>query len=148
LQGVKRGIVELADLVVVNKADGALADLARHTAADYAHALHFVGPARVLLASALEGTGIVDVWSAVIEDVDAARAAGALDGKRPERAKAWMWSEVIDTLVDELRADPALRAHLVALEEDVAAGRCAPAAAAGQVMAAFRKEAQRDRGDA
>src|SRR2546429_6008778 len=65
LQGVKRGIVELADLVVVNKADGDLADLARHTAADYTHALHLVGAAEVLLASALEGTGIAEVWTAV-----------------------------------------------------------------------------------
>src|SRR5689334_13228756 len=64
LQGVKRGIVELADLVVVNKADGALADLARHTAGDYAHALHLVGPAQVLLASARESMGIVEVWDA------------------------------------------------------------------------------------
>jgi LAO/AO transport system kinase len=145
LQGVKRGIVELADLVVVNKADGALADLARHTAADYANALHFVGPARVLLASALEGTGIADVWTAVTDDVDAARASGALAQKRADQAKAWMWSEVTDTLVDDLRADPALRAHLAALEDDVAAGRCSPAAAAGEVMAAFRKEASRER---
>src|SRR5689334_4752463 len=64
LQGVKRGIVELADVVVVNKSDGDLADLARHTAGDYAHALHLVGPAQVLLASARESMGIVEVWDA------------------------------------------------------------------------------------
>src|SRR5207237_545382 len=73
LQGVKRGIVELADLLVVNKADGTLLDAARHTAADYAHALHLVQPdATVLTASALEGAGIPEVWVAVETSVRAA----------------------------------------------------------------------------
>src|SRR5437660_8733446 len=75
LQGVKRGIVELADLIVVNKADGALIEAARHTASDYAHALHLVGQAgvQVLLASALEGTGIAEAWAATEAHARAAR---------------------------------------------------------------------------
>src|SRR5262245_50358875 len=92
LQGVKRGIVELADIVVVNKADGPLADVARHTAADYSHALHFVRPQtdvwepKVLTASALEGEGIADVWSTVEEYISAARHAGEFERRRAEQA--------------------------------------------------------------
>ena len=144
LQGVKRGIVELADLLVVNKADGELADLARHTAADYAHALHLVRSTddgavdRVRTCSALLGEGIDEVWSAIEALVAAARTSGELDERRAEQARAWMWSEVTDTLLDELRADPAVRAEIEALEHDVSSGRISPAAAARQVLAVFR----------
>jgi LAO/AO transport system kinase len=134
LQGVKRGIVELADLVVVNKADGALLELARHTAADYAHALHLVGPAQVLLASALEGTGIAEVWSAVEEHERAARASGALMDRRAAQAREWMWSEVTETIVDRVRADARAHRDIDALEADVAAGRVSPAAAARRLL--------------
>jgi LAO/AO transport system kinase len=144
LQGVKRGIVELADLLVVNKADGDLLDLARHTAADYAHALHLVRSTddgavdRVRTCSALLGEGIDELWSVIETLVAAARASGALDERRAEQARAWMWSEVTDTLLDELKADPAVRAEIDALEHDVSNGRISPAAAARQVLAAFR----------
>jgi LAO/AO transport system kinase len=144
LQGVKRGIVELADLLVVNKADGELLDLARHTAADYAHALHLVrshddgSVERVRLCSALLGEGITELWDAITALVRAARASGALDGQRAEQARQWMWSEVTDTLLDELRADAAVRAEIEALEADVSAGRISPAAAARRVLGAFR----------
>ena len=144
LHGVKRGIVELADLLVVNKCDGALADLARHTAADYGHALHLVrtGDAgaldRVRTCSALLGEGIDEVWDAVELLVHAARASGELADRRTEQARGWMWSEVTDTLLDDLRADAAVRARLDALEDEVSNGRMSPAAAAREVLAAFR----------
>jgi LAO/AO transport system kinase len=135
LQGVKRGIVELADLVVVNKADGALADLARHTAADYAHALHLVGPAaEVLLASAREGIGIAEVWDAVEHRVRDARASGAFADRRAAQAREWMWSEVTDTLVDRVRADARTRNEIDDLEADVEGGRISPAAAARRIL--------------
>jgi LAO/AO transport system kinase len=136
LQGVKRGIVELADLVVVNKADGALADLARHTASDYGHALHLLRPrtdgwsARVLSCSALLGDGIGDVWAAVEEFMTAARASGGLGRRRGEQSRDWMWSEVSETLLERLRADERVRTDLDALEADVIAGRTSPTAAA------------------
>src|SRR5690349_10396595 len=95
LQGVKRGIVELADLVVVNKADGALADLARHTAGDYGNALHLLRArtdgwtARVLSCSALLGEGIAEVWAAVEEYMVLARRSGGLTARRGEQARDW-----------------------------------------------------------
>jgi LAO/AO transport system kinase len=134
LQGVKRGIVELADLVVVNKADGALADLARHTAADYAHALHLVGPAQVLVASALEGTGIIEVWTAIESHIADARASGTLETRRSMQAREWMWSEVTETLVERVRSDARVKDQLEKLESEVAAGRISPAAAARKLL--------------
>jgi LAO/AO transport system kinase len=144
LQGVKRGIVELADLIVVNKADGDLLDAARHTAADYAHALHLVRSDddgaidRVRTCSALLGEGIDELWESIVALVAAARASGELDARHAEQARSWMWSEVTDTLLDELRADAAVRARIESLEEAVSCGRISPAAAARQVLAAFR----------
>jgi LAO/AO transport system kinase len=144
LQGVKRGIVELADLLVVNKADGELADLARHTAADYAHALHLVRSGddgaieRVRTCSALLGDGIDELWATVEQLVKIARASGALAERRTEQARAWMWSEVTDTMLEELRADPEVNARIASLEAEVTAGRVSAAAAARRVLTAFR----------
>jgi LAO/AO transport system kinase len=131
---VKRGIVELADLVVVNKADGALLDLARHTAADYTHALHLVGRAEVLLASAVEGSGIGEVWNAIAERVQEMRAAGELEAKRSQQARDWMWAEVTETLVERMQHDARSRADVEGLEADVRAGRISPAAAARRLL--------------
>ena len=145
LQGVKRGIVELADIVVVNKADGPLADLARHTAADYAHALHFVRPRtdawepKVLTSSALLGEGIAEVWATLEECIAAARAAGEFERRRAEQAQQWMWSEVTDTLLEELRGNAAVKGRIAELEADVAAGRQSAASAAQQLLEEFRR---------
>src|SRR6476619_1718391 len=146
LQGVKRGIVELADLIVVNKADGDLLDAARHTAADYAHALHLVRSTddgaidRVRTCSALLGEGIDELWETIDALVAAARESKELDARRADQARAWMWSEVTDTLLDELRSDSAVRTRIEALEDEVSSGRISPAAAAHQVLAAFRSQ--------
>ncbi|HUI47833.1 MAG TPA: methylmalonyl Co-A mutase-associated GTPase MeaB [Acidimicrobiia bacterium] len=143
LQGVKRGIVELADLVVVNKTDGALADLARHTASDYGNALHLLRPRtdgwapRVLTCSALLGEGIGDVWSTVELFMASVRATGALTRRRGEQAREWMWSEISETLLERLRSDARIRSEVTALERDVAAGLMSPAAAARLLLGRF-----------
>jgi LAO/AO transport system kinase len=141
LQGLKRGIMELADLVVVNKADGELAQVAAHTAADYAAALHLVRPRlqgwlpRVLTCSALTGTGISEVWEAVAEFRTA--IAGELAGLRAGQNREWMWSEVTDSLLDALTADAGTAALARRLEGEVAAGTITPAAAARAVVASY-----------
>jgi GTPase len=141
LQGLKRGIMELADLVVVNKADGDLAATAAHTAADYAAALHLVRPripawtARVLTCSALLGQGIPEVWTAV-EDFRTA-VAGALVGLRADQNRDWMWSEVTDSLLDALAADGGAATLARRLEAEVADGTMAPTTAARAVVQAF-----------
>jgi LAO/AO transport system kinase len=140
LQGLKRGIMELADLVVVNKADGALAETAAHTAADYGAALHLVRPRlqgwtpRVLTCSALTGTGIPEVWDAVAEFRTA--IADELAGLRAGQSREWMWSEVTDSLLDALTADADTAALARRLEGEVAAGTTTPTAAARAVVEA------------
>jgi len=144
LQGVKRGIMELADLVVVNKADGDLAPAAERTRADYANALHLLRPKwaawspPVLACSALTGLGIDEVWTTITSCRDALAGSGELAVARSGQAVAWMWSEVEDTLLDELRADPGVRELVAPMEQAVAGGEITPAAAAEQLLDRFR----------
>jgi LAO/AO transport system kinase len=141
LQGIKRGIMELADLVVVNKADGDLAASAARTASDYGAALHLVRPRlpmwtpRVLTCSALTGLGIAEVWAAI--DDFRADAAGALPEVRSGQSRDWMWSEVTDNLLDAATADATVAALARRLEAQVTAGAITPTAAARSIVAAF-----------
>jgi LAO/AO transport system kinase len=143
LQGVKRGIVELADVVVVNKADGDLAAAAERTAADYANALHFLRSrtegweVRVERASALLGEGIDRVWSAIEAHAGMLAETGLLGARRAEQARDWMWSEVNDGLLDALASDPAVAAEMHALEADVRAGTISPTTAAHRILRRF-----------
>ena len=147
LQGIKRGIVEIADLVVVNKVDGELEGPAKVIAADYTGALHLLRPVtplwapRVLTCSALEGTGIVDIWAAVSEHQDTLRSAGDLKRRREDQARQWMWSEVSEDLIEALKDEPAAARLIPKLEEDVGAGRTTPGAAARALLEAFRRVA-------
>jgi LAO/AO transport system kinase len=142
LQGIKRGIVELADLVVVNKADGDLAASAAATASDYAAALHLVRARsdawtpRVVTCSALEQHGIDDVWAAV-EDFSRATAGAQQEARRREQARAWMRDELADSVLERLHADAATAAAADDLEADVAAGRLAPTTAARRLLDVF-----------
>ena len=144
LQGIKRGIIELADVVAVNKADGELANVASITASDYANALRLITPKtprwtpRVVVCSALEGRGIDECWHAVEEHHEALTADGALGAWRSEQAKAWMWAEVSAALLDRLRADGDAAAAAQRLEAEVVAGRVPPTVAAEQLLDAFR----------
>jgi GTPase len=143
LQGIKRGIIELADVVVVNKNDGELAPAAKTTATDYSSALRLVRSKtqawtpRVVLVSALEGTGIDELWSTVAEFRSTLDATGELDRRRAEQAREWMWSEVSESLMDALRSDERVAELADRLEAAVTAGELAPAAAARQILDAF-----------
>jgi LAO/AO transport system kinase len=146
LQGIKRGIVELADLVLVNKADGELGAPAHRTVADYASAMGLIRqpypewhvPVRAV--SALEGTGIREVW----DDVDHFRAAlehtGAWSRRRADQARAALWSEIGDTLLDHFRTAPGVARRLAAAEQEVTAGTRTPAAAARELLTFFGGE--------
>jgi len=155
LQGFKRGIMELADLFVVTKADGELAAAAGRAAAEYSGALGFLRPPSpnwrppVLTSSALEGRGMAEVWDAVLAHRRALEAAApgapdALAAKRARQAKAWMWREVNESLLAALKGHPAVAARLPALEAEVAAGTTSPTAAARRLLAAFRGDEPRD----
>ncbi|PGH52906.1 methylmalonyl Co-A mutase-associated GTPase MeaB [Azospirillum palustre] len=141
LQGIKKGIVELADLVVVNKADGDLAATARHTVADYRHALtllrHGDWRVPVLSCSAFKKIGIDTIWDTIGEHKALTEANGARATRRAEQARAWLWSEIRETLIDRFRAHPAVRADLARLEAEVTAGTTIPAAAAHTLLGRF-----------
>ena len=145
LQGFKRGIVELADLVIVNKADQDLLDAAGRVAAEYSNALQFLRPAspdwtpRVVTCSALEGTGISEIWQ-IVEDYRTAMAsAGTFEERRSRQARSWMWREVDDSLLASFRAHPPVKTRISELEAQVEAGTLTPAAAAQALLAAFRQ---------
>jgi len=144
LQGFKRGIIELADLVVVTKADGELEAAAGRAVAEYQGALRFLRPPSpawrppVLLCSAATGAGIAEVWDAVGRFRAAMEDGGARAAKRAEQARAWMWSEVSETLVAALSARPEVARQLAGLEDQVRAGTITPAAAAARLLEAFR----------
>jgi len=143
LQGIKRGIMELADLVIVNKADGDLAAAAARTRGDYASAVHLLRPkwnawaTEVLACSALNGIGVSEVWDAVASFRAAVAADGELVEARSAQATAWLWSEIGDTLIDRFRSDPAVANRLQSVEEDVAAGRVTPGRAATALLDTF-----------
>ncbi len=143
LQGIKRGIIELADLVVVNKWDGALAEPAERVAAEYRAALHLIRPKTalwsppVLLASAKTGRGIDGVWQAIRNHRAALQAGGGLAELRAGQARAWLWRELGEQLRVALGQNAAVAAQLPALEARVAAGEITPSAAAETLMRAF-----------
>lgn len=123
LQGVKRGIMELADIIVVNKCDGDLEARARSTLSDYAGALRLMRPTSTLwtphaiAASALTGLGVAEVWT-TLQDLRTARAPEE-PRRRAEQDRSWLWTEVTERLTDHLRADERVRA----VEADVLTGR-------------------------
>ncbi len=145
LQGIKRGIVELADLVVVNKSDGDLVAAANHAAAEYRHALTLLRPpvegwqVPVLQVSAVEKRGIDDVWQAVAAYREAMTDSGAWADRRSRQARSWMWGEIEEGLAERFRDDPSVDAALSGLEKKVADGKLTPTAAAQDLLGRFLK---------
>jgi GTPase len=145
LQGIKRGIMELADLVLFNKADGELAGLAGRSAAEYRNALRMLHPrsaswqVEVQTCSARDGSGISEAWKVVLRHDSALRKSGELHSRRARQARDWMWAEVEDSLMAGLLADPDVRKQLPELEAAAAEGRLPAAAAAGRLLEIYLK---------
>ncbi len=143
LQGIKRGIVELADLVLVNKADGELELHAQRTAAEYANALRLIRPRSrhwevpVRTCSALTGDGIPEAWSLVERYRASMGDSGELVARRAEQARSWLWSEVSAHLIDAINTDAAVKKRLPEVERLVAEGTLTPAAAARSLVEVF-----------
>jgi LAO/AO transport system kinase len=140
LQGIKKGILELADLVVVNKADGEMREAAIAAQRDYHAALKLVAgaPPDVLLASGLKNEGLDQVWAAIEARLAKAEGSGALQDRRAAQGVSWMWAQIEDGLKAALLADPATNARLKSLETRVREGSETPSAAAAEILAAFR----------
>lgn len=141
LQGIKKGVIELADIIAVNKADGEGAIRARAAAAELQAALHILAPASpvwstpVVTVSGLTGEGLPELWRLVIEHRARHQARGLVAERRRRQDVKWMWAMVQDRLADRLRSDPALRARAPELEAAVAGGRLDAGAAADEIAA-------------
>ena len=139
LQGIKRGVMERADIVVVTKADGALEGPAAHAKADFEAALMLhagEGPWTpcVIACSSVEGTGLDEIADTVERYRATMAEAGALEAKRAAQAGAWLWREVEDSLVAALHADERLAPAVAALEAEVTAQTLTPGAAARRIV--------------
>jgi LAO/AO transport system kinase len=140
LQGIKKGLVELADMIAINKADGDNLKRAQHAAADYRSALHILSPRSehwhppVETYSALTGDGIAKLWQKVLDHRTAMSASGDFAARRRDQQVKWMWSMLEQRMLARLRADASTRAKVKRIEADVADGRLTPAVAAEQML--------------
>lgn len=143
LQGIKRGVMELADIIVINKSDGELIPIAKRAAAEYKGAVGLMRPKskhwapRVLLASALKKLGIDTLWDVIGQYRTARSQDNELEIQRQEQAASWMWAELGETLMNRLRAHPEVALSMDQMEVDVKAGKLSPTAAANELLAVF-----------
>jgi LAO/AO transport system kinase len=144
LQGIKRGIMELADLVVVTKADGDLMQAATRAAAEYKGALHLMRPkfenwfADVRLVSSTEGKGMDQVWNDIQTFQQQLKSTGAWERQRRDQNVAWLWGELREGLLTLLTENRDAKAELARFEALIAKGEAAPPAAARAILARWR----------
>ena len=145
LQGIKRGIMELSDLVLVNKSDGPQALISQQTVADYRAALTFMRARfkaikpEVQACSALEGVGIETAWSTLVGFAEKLTESGEAQQLRMTQSKAWMWGETAEILLEELKQNTAVQAAVIRLEDQVGAGEVPATAAAQSLVDLYRK---------
>jgi LAO/AO transport system kinase len=140
LQGIKKGVLELADVVVVNKADGAHATEAKAAARELSGAIRLLYPRDalwrppVLVMSALEGTGLSELWATVLKHRQVLTDAGEFDARRRTQQVEWMWSMVRDAVLDRVASSATVRANRHDLERRVRDGELTPALAAQEIL--------------
>jgi len=144
LQGIKKGLVELADMIAINKADGDNIKRANLAAADYRSALHILQPRSehwqppVVTYSALTGAGIAGLWQKIVDHRNAMTASGDFAARRRQQQVKWMWSMLEQRVLARLRADTSTRARVKKTEAEVAAGHLTPALGAEQIAGMLR----------
>jgi LAO/AO transport system kinase len=140
LQGIKKGVLELADVVVVNKADGKHAVDAKAAARELAGAIRLLYPRDtlwrppVLTMSALEGIGLSELWDTVLKHRDVLTEAGEFEDRRRRQQVEWMWSMVRDAVLDRVLSSSTVREVRDEVERQVRAGELPPARAAQQIL--------------
>ncbi len=140
LQGIKKGVLEMADAIAINKADGVNLEPAEKARKQYETALHFVLPASplwtppVLTVSARELTGIDEIWETVKRHRETLQKAGELTEKRRRQALDWMWTLVEDGLRERFHGHPAIRAALPKMTREVERGATAATVAANRLL--------------
>ncbi|MER6508507.1 methylmalonyl Co-A mutase-associated GTPase MeaB [Nonomuraea sp. NPDC050227] len=139
LQGIKKGVLELADVIAVNKADGEYELAARKAARELAGALRMLrsdaGPPPVLTCSGLTGDGLEELWRRILAHQDSLDLAA----KRRRQQVQWTWTLVRDRLLAELRHDPEVAAITAEVEREVLAGELTPALAADRLLSVFKR---------
>jgi len=140
LQGIKKGLVELADMIAINKADGDNIGRANSAAAEYRAALHILAPRSehwfppVITYSGLTGKGITELWQKTLEHRTAMKASGDFAERRRTQQVKWMWSMLEERMKARLRTDATIRAKVKELEQAVSKGKLSPAVAAERIM--------------
>ncbi|MDA4109483.1 methylmalonyl Co-A mutase-associated GTPase MeaB [Mycolicibacterium holsaticum] len=140
LQGIKKGVLELADVVVVNKADGEHAVEARMAARELSQAIRLIYPGEtlwrppVLTMSALEGVGLAELWETVLKHRQVLTDAGQFEARRRDQQVDWTWSMVRDAVLDRVLSHPAVKEIRGEVERQVRSGELTPALAAQQLL--------------
>src|ERR1700738_1484735 len=140
LQGIKKGVLELADIVVVNKADGEHLGEARSAARELSGAIRLIYPREplwrppVLTMSALEGTGLEELWETVERHRQVLSEAGEFEARRRAQQVDWTWQMVRDTVLDRVLSNPAVRKARADVERRGVTGGLTPARAAQQIL--------------
>ncbi len=149
LQGIKKGVLEIADAIAVNKCDGENAARANVTLADLTAALRYLPrkmPSwrpRALAVSGLTGAGLDELWAVIEEHRAQLEASGELARLRAEQQRSWMWSLVREALEQAFVGDAAVASALPSIEADVVAGRCSAPEAAAKLLDRFGLRAER-----
>lgn len=144
LQGIKKGIIELADVLVIHKADGDNLGRAKTTKGDLDAALHYLRPKRevwhprTVLASSLEKLGIDEVWSAIADHRSTLERTGELETTRAAQRRRWLWDHVREALDGDFREHGAVRESLPGIEAEVASGQLPVSEGARRLLDAWR----------
>ncbi|XP_055261098.1 methylmalonic aciduria type A protein, mitochondrial isoform X1 [Moschus berezovskii] len=144
LQGIKRGIVEMADLVAITKSDGDLIVPARRIQAEYVSALKLlrrrsgVWRPKVIRISARSGEGITEMWDKMREFQEVMLVSGELAAKRQKQQKVWMWNLIQESMIEHFRTHPAVQEQIPLLEKRVLSGALSPGLAADLLLKAFK----------
>ena len=140
LQGIKKGVLELADVIVVNKADGAHATEAKAAARELAAAIRLIYPREtlwrppVLTMSAMEGVGLVELWDTILKHRDILTAAGEFEARRRAQQVDWTWAMVRDSVLDQVLNHPGVKGIRAEVERQVRAGEITPALASQRIL--------------
>jgi LAO/AO transport system kinase len=143
LQGIKKGVLEIADMIAITKADGDNETRAKITASDYQHAMRIVTPtsptwvAPVVTVSSVQNRGLDTLWEHIQTHRKLLTASGEREGKRRAQMLRWMWAMVEDRVMSTLRSKPEVKNLVPNLEKDIGAGKLTPALAVERILKAF-----------
>ena len=132
LQGIKKGVIELSDALLINKADGENEIAAKRAQTEYNHALHYLMPAtkgwetRAHLCSALTGTGIPEVWKIILKFVDVTKASNTFEKRRNEQMIEWLHNMIEESIKEKFYSNPKVKEQLPVLKKDILSGRKLP----------------------